>query len=213
MMDVITITMLIIASFSGDIGVNDLGGAITVWTSEGSSVTVDQVVDTVGVPDNLFPPDRLTPECLAIDATIMAEGEGGVRLTLHSADEGPLMAVDYSHLLLLVRGEVGGESLMIMMRDATMMGPGEAIPLGPVESFLRGGRIETNWGLARIALTEFDMIDLSQLESVELVFNTPGAERVYVDEIALTGIPAAQLDVVEPPTEPQEPVEIRRPNP
>jgi hypothetical protein len=212
-MQVIAVTMLIIASFSGDVGINDLGGVIEAWASEGSTVTVDQVIDTVGVPEDLYPPHRLTPECLAIDATIMAEGEGGVRLTLHTADEGPLMAVDYSHLLLLVRGEVGGESLMIMMRDATMTGPGEAIPLGPVESFLRGGRIETDWQLARIALTEFEVIDLSQLEAVELVFNTPGAERVYVDEIALTGIPAAQVDMVEPPVEAQEAVEIHSPRP
>lgn len=212
-MQVIAVTMLIIASFSGDVGINDIGGLVESWASERSTVTMDQVIDTVAVPDAIDPNRRRTPECLVIDATIMAEGEGGVRLTLHPAGEGPLMAVDYSHLLLLVRGEVGGESLMISMRDATMTGPGEAIPLGPVESFLPGGRVETDWGLARIALTEFEALDLSQLEAVELVFITPGAARVYVDEIALSGIPAAVLDMLEPPTEAQEAVEMESSRP
>ncbi len=92
----------------------------------------------------------------------------------------------YTTLNLLVRGEVGGEQLLVGMRDTHNFEPRLS-----VGDLLPGGLI-TAWQWVQIPLASFSPdLDRAAIETISFSFfnsHTPTSGRVYIREVRFTGL-------------------------
>ncbi len=102
-----------------------------------------------------------------------------------------LDARPFATLSLWVRGQRGGERLLLKLADAEWESRGEALALGELSEFLPAGRVETEWQQAVVHLDRLPAnLDVSALASVVLEALGPVEGAVFVSQLALSMVPA-----------------------
>ena len=122
---------------------------------------------------------------LVLDFNVAATGQfAGYYTGLPNLD-----ATAYTTLDLLVRGETGGEQLLVSLRDGNNYEPRLS-----VGDFLPGG-VTTTWRWVQMPLSAFGpQLARNSLTSLSLTFDNnyaPTSGRIYVRELRLTALPAA----------------------
>jgi hypothetical protein len=127
------------------------------------------------------------------------KGEGGARndggfcgfyTVLHKGPDDYLDASPYAYLMFWVRGDKGGEKFKIGAADKRWGDLDDSVKSKEVGSYLRSGKITTEWQLAIVPLSEFP-IDWKQTHALSICFEhdlfEAGAAQgaVYIDEISL----------------------------
>ncbi len=124
---------------------------------------------------------------LVLDFDVTAAGQfAGYYTGLANLD-----ATAYTTLDLLVRGETGGEQLLVSLRDRNNYEPRLS-----VGDFLPGG-VTTAWRWVQIPLAAFGpQLDRTDLTSLSLTFDNgyaPTSGRLYARELRLTALPTAVI--------------------
>lgn len=124
---------------------------------------------------------------LVLDFNVAAAGQfAGYYTELTKLD-----STAYTTLDLLVRGETGGEQLLVGLRDGS-----DFEPRLSVGDFLPGG-VTTAWRWVQIPLHAFGpQLDRAVLTSLSLTFDhayAPASGRLYVRELRLTALPVATM--------------------
>jgi len=127
------------------------------------------------------------------------KGEGGPRndggfcgfyTLLHKGPDDYLDASPYAYLMFWVRGEKGDEKFKVGAADKRWGELDDSTKSKEIGSYLRAGKITTDWQLAIIPLSEF-MLDWKQAHAFSICFEgdlfEQGAARgaVFIDEITL----------------------------
>lgn len=124
---------------------------------------------------------------LVLDFDVAAAGQfAGYYTELTQLD-----STAYTTLDLLVRGETGGEQLLVGLRDGH-----DFEPRLSVGDFLPGG-VTTTWRWVQIPLRAFGpQLDRAALTSLSLIFDhnyAPTSGRLYVREMRFTTLPVATV--------------------
>ncbi|NUP89873.1 MAG: hypothetical protein HUU25_08650 [Candidatus Sumerlaeia bacterium] len=193
MSEMIQFIILALCRFGGaDSSVNDLGGAIETFASEGATIEIEQIDD--GLRPEWLQETGQTPQCVALAYDVPEGGSAGLRLRLVSDRGHFINAVDYSHAVFLTRASASTEVFEVRVADASREAAGTPVSLGSVVEHA-GGEMPVEWAQIRMPLLEHaEDLDLSHLATVEFVFTGPASGRVHLDEILLVGMPAAALD-------------------
>lgn len=88
----------------------------------------------------------------------------------------------YDKISFKVKGEKGGETFEIGMADRNWLTIGDSVKAGPVEKYLPGG-ITTEWQEVMIPLTDFGLLDLTQMGSFVINFHKRQEGVLYVDDL------------------------------
>ena len=93
----------------------------------------------------------------------------------------------FTHLTLSIRGERGGEELLLQMADRLWEKKEDSLVVGDIASFLPEGRVEKKWQRAWIPLTKLPT-DLDHKELASLVLRVKGnaSGRVFLKDLAFT---------------------------
>lgn len=176
-------------SFEGDLflvshfdqgNTNQLGGYFSGFAKSPSqaAVTIDKAPD--GTPALVFSYRRITP------------GYAGFWIHLFDFKKPPaerifLDATPFTYLTFSIRGERGGEELLLQVADRVWEKKEDSRAVGDVVSFLSSGRIDKKWQQAWIPLKRLPA-DLDQKELASLVFivKQSGSGRVFVKDLAFT---------------------------
>ena len=107
--------------------------------------------------------------------------------TNHPARRVYLDARPFATLSVWVRGQRGGERVLLKLADAAWESRGDALALGELGEFLPSGRVEPEWQQAVVRLDQLPTdIDLSTLASVVVEALGPVEGRVFVSQLALS---------------------------
>ncbi|MDH3297983.1 MAG: hypothetical protein OEM96_06880 [Gemmatimonadota bacterium] len=202
---------------------------VPVWTSQSPSPTGDHFVIAdfhTGAPNllgGLFNAFARAPSEATVSVAAAPDGRKALGLsyrrqergfsgvwvhlfdtTIHPARRLYLDARPFATLSLWVRGERGGERVLLKLADAAWETRGEAIPLGELGEFLPTGRVEPEWQQAVVRLDRLPThLDPSTLASVVLEALGPAEGRVFVSQLALSvgHDPPALRPYREPPVE------------
>lgn len=97
-------------------------------------------------------------------------------------DVRPLAALTFR-----IRGERGGERILLKVADAEWERREDALPIGTVEEFLAAGRIGTDWQLATVPLSALPArVDPAALASLVFEATGPGDTRVWITSLAFS---------------------------
>ncbi len=88
----------------------------------------------------------------------------------------------YESVSFQVRGETGGENFEIGMADKNWLIIGDSLKAGQITDFLPEG-VTTEWQTVAVPLRTFGQLDLSQMGSFVINFNTRGEQTIYIDNI------------------------------
>jgi len=96
-------------------------------------------------------------------------------------------ASPFTHLTFSIRGERGGEELLLQMADRAWEKAGDSLVVGDVASFLPDGKVRSKWQQGWIALKDIP-VSLNEKELASLVFVVKGngQGRVFVKDLAFT---------------------------
>jgi len=96
-------------------------------------------------------------------------------------------ASPFTHLTFSIRGERGGEELLLQIADRAREKEEDSLVVGDVASFLPDGQVERKWQQGWIALEELP-VGLNKKELASLVFlvKRNGQGRVFVKDLAFT---------------------------
>jgi len=96
-------------------------------------------------------------------------------------------ASPFTHLTFSIRGERGGEELLLQMADRAWEKAGDSLVVGDVASFLPDGKVQSKWQQGWIALKDIP-VSLNEKELASLVFVVKGngQGRVFVKDLAFT---------------------------
>ena len=105
-------------------------------------------------------------------------------------------ASPFTHLTFSIRGERGGEELLLQIADRAWEKEEDSLVVGDVASFLPDGKVKKKWQQGWIALKELP-VGLNKKELASLVFLVKGngQGRVFVKDLAFTkkrGVPIPQ---------------------
>ncbi|MDA2938490.1 hypothetical protein MYX75_09540 [Acidobacteria bacterium AH-259-A15] len=105
----------------------------------------------------------------------------------HPAARVFLDASPFTYLTFSIRGETGGEGLLLQIADRAWENKEGSLAVGDVASFLPEGKVERRWQQAWISLRKFP-VGLNQKELASLVFlvKRNGQGRVFVKDLAFT---------------------------
>lgn len=96
----------------------------------------------------------------------------------------------FSTLSFWIRGETGGERVLLKLADAEWEEREDALAVGEVADFLPSGRVEPTWQRAAVPLDRLPgRLDPSSLASVVFESLSPGSSRVYVSQLAFSLTP------------------------
>jgi hypothetical protein len=86
-----------------------------------------------------------------------------------------------------VRGDQGGEEILLKVADDVWEAREDAVPIGEIGRFVPGGRIETEWQQAVVPLDALPGdLDRSRLASLIFEAASPGQSRISVARLALS---------------------------
>ena len=91
-------------------------------------------------------------------------------------------AKPYAYLSFWIRGQVGGERFMVKMSDQSWVEKEDSLELGEIRKFLPDG-VSRSWQEVLIPLSDVASLDLSNLGGLTLLFHSPGATTVYIDDV------------------------------
>lgn len=98
-----------------------------------------------------------------------------------------LDATTLADLTFWVRGENGGEDVLLKIADAAWEKRQDALPMGGVASFLPAGRIETEWQLARVPLSRIPpRVDAASLAVLVFETRTAGDSGFWITGISFS---------------------------
>ncbi len=98
-----------------------------------------------------------------------------------------------------IRGERGGERVLLKVADAEWERREDALPIGPVERFLATGRIDTDWQLATVPLSALPAdVDRATLASLVFEATAPGETRIWITSVAFSRDVAESAPLPEP---------------
>jgi hypothetical protein len=116
----------------------------------------------------------------------------------HPRDRAYLDARSFSVLTFWIRGEKGGERLLIKLADAQWEEREDALAIGEVGEFVSSGRIEPGWQRAEIPLHRIPQrVSLETLASIVFQAVSPGPSRVYLTRLALSVDPGGLPELPE----------------
>lgn len=91
------------------------------------------------------------------------------------------------YLSFAIRGEKGGEDLLLKIADSSWEQKEDSLPIGSVNAFLPRGRIDLEWQRAWIPLDRLPpRINRQQLASLVFEVAQPGTGRIFIADLALT---------------------------
>ena len=112
-------------------------------------------------------------------------------------DAGP-----FDYLTFAIRGENGGEDLVLHIADRAWEEREGSLPIADVGSFLPGGRVETTWQRAWVPLDDWPpSLDTQELASLVFLTNEEGSGRIFLKDIAFTTRRDAELPAAGPADE------------
>jgi hypothetical protein len=133
---------------------------------------------------------------LRIRADKREDGYCGVWLQFFnnkSAKKRFLDARPYAYLSFWVRGQVGGERLLIKMSDRSWVEKEDSLEIGEIRKFLPAG-VSRNWQEVLIPLTDAAALDLSNLGGLTLLFHSVGQTTIYIDDVCFKTSAEAKLN-------------------
>ncbi len=142
---------------------------------------------------------------LRLSYTSFESGFGGLWIHLFDDTSPPdqrvyLDARSFATLSLWVRGEQGGERVLLKLADADWESRGDAIPVGELGELLPSGRVEPEWQLAVVHLDRLSTrIDRSALASLVLEAIGPAQGSVFISQVVLSvgsNLPPSLPDLV-----------------
>ena len=96
-------------------------------------------------------------------------------------------ASPFTHLTFSIRGERGGEELLLQMADRAWEKAGDSLVVGDVASFLPDGKVQSKWQQGWIALKDIPVgLNEKELASLVFVVKGNGQGRVFVKDLAFT---------------------------
>ena len=96
-------------------------------------------------------------------------------------------ASPFAYLTFAIRGERGGESLVLHIADRAWEEREGSLPIADVASLLVGGRVETTWQRVWAPLDAWPPgLDTQELASLVFLTNGEGSGRVFLRDIAFT---------------------------
>ena len=96
-------------------------------------------------------------------------------------------ASPFAYLTFAIRGEQGGEDLVLHIADRAWEEREGSLPIADVASLLGGGRVETTWQRAWVPLDAWPPgLDTQELASLVFLTNGEGPGQVFVKDIAFT---------------------------
>jgi len=115
-------------------------------------------------------------------------------------------ASPFTHLTFSIRGERGGEELLLQIADRAWEKEEDSLVVGEVASFLPDGKVQRKWQQGWIALKDLP-VGLNEKELASLVFlvKSNGQGRVFVKDLAFTkkkGVQIPQPEEVKIPVRP-----------
>ena len=126
--------------------------------------------------------------------------------TAHPNQRRYLDSQPFSNLSFWVRGELGGEQLLLKIADAEMEQQEDAFLVGHLDDFLAEARVDTVWRQAVVPLSRLpQQIRRSRLASLVLEAATEGSSAVYLSSLAfsLNSRPLPLLPEPAPPIDPR----------
>ena len=107
----------------------------------------------------------------------------------------------FSYLTFSIRGEKGGEELLLQIADRVAEKKQDSLTVGDVASFLPAGSIDSNWQQAWIPLTKLpEGLDRKELASLVFLVKQSGSGRVFVKDLGFTKKMGVQIPMPEEPT-------------
>ena len=105
----------------------------------------------------------------------------------HPTDRVFFDASPFTHLTFSIRGERGGEELLLQMADRAWEKAGDSLVVGDVASFLPDGKVQSKWQQGWIALKDIPAgLNEKELASLVFVVKGNGQGRVFVKDLAFT---------------------------
>ena len=112
-------------------------------------------------------------------------------------------ASPFAYLTFAIRGEHGGEDLVLHIADRAWEEREGSLPIADVGSFLPGGRVETTWQRAWVPLDGWPpSLDTQELASLVFLTNGEGSGRVFLKDIAFTTRRDAEIPTAASAEEP-----------
>lgn len=94
----------------------------------------------------------------------------------------------YGYLSFWIRGERGGEEVLVKLADKHWIEKEDAVAVGRVSDFLRRG-ISTEWQEVLVPMGRQSQLDWSQMGGLVFEFDKPSDVIVYVDDVRFQGEP------------------------
>lgn len=114
-----------------------------------------------------------------------------------------LDARSFKYLTFSVRGDQGGENIVLQMADRIWEKKEDSLPIGSLASFLPAGKIKKTWQQAYIPLSQMSMrLDISELASIVFRVEGNGAGQIHIKDLAFSeskGTKIAPIAAVEVP--------------
>ncbi len=166
---------------------NRLGGYFSGFAKSPSQAAVTIGKAPNGTPALVFSYRRIAP------------GFAGFWLHLFDFKEPPVTRIfldttPFTYLTFSVRGERGGEELLLRIADRVWEKKEASLVVGDIASFLPAGRIDSKWQQAWIPLTKLPAgLDRKELASLVFIVKQNGRGRVFVKDLAFTKKRGAQM--------------------
>ncbi len=166
-------TALLVDDFNDGQDPNCLGDSCGTWIANGGLITDEYTNDPA-----LIYGDSGYSKQLSYDVTAEnSEADWWTKLASHPD------VSDYSHISLQVRGDSGSEIFKVGLKDVYS----NEVKVS-IANYLLGG-VDTYYKTVTIPLTDFEGVDLTCLDSLNVTFRNdcgaPTAGIIYVDEIIL----------------------------
>jgi len=159
---------------------NRLGGYFSGFAKSPSQATVAIGKAPDSTPALVFSYRRINP------------GFAGFWVHLFDFKEPPaarifLDTTPFTYLTFSIRGEKGGEELLLQAGDRVWEKKEDSLAVGDVASFLPSGRIDGKWQQAWIPFTKLPAgIDRKELASLVFIVKRTGSGRIFVKDLAFT---------------------------
>lgn len=115
-------------------------------------------------------------------------------------------ASPFTYLTFSIRGERGGEELLLQIADRAWETQEDSLVVGDVASFLPDGKVKKKWQQGWIALKELPVgLNEKELASIVFLVKQDGQGRVFIKDLAFTkkrGVPIPQPEEVNIPARP-----------
>ncbi len=178
---------LLIDDFERDVR-NQLGGLRNSFVKAPSVVKAKRVIGDAHDVNGL---------CAKITARQAVSGFCGYWVHFFDRSQSSPTYLDASQwhaIAFRVRGQSGGEDLLVKLSDAEWAAKQDSVPVGLVSDLLPGG-ITTDWREVQIPLSSLKRLDVRQLAGISFKCESTTEQTVFIDDIHLKRRPQSVLPV------------------